>query len=250
MELEETTLEEFLAYLESPVGKVEPPASQPLLQTLGKINRPSDDEDRAEKKNFSERFSRQAAILIGNALRPHFAHVTPEANGKQQEAQVTLVTGKDIKLDVTGWDKNYYLRMVVSLKSIGFHDQRTGRYTKNVVNRCKELQAEAWQLRLQPNMDFVGIIFMPFAACRDGSSSSFAHAVEIFRGNGFPSYVGLYEHEEPGSLGSLKFFPVEWSPPKKGVPTDAYSLTLGQLVRRLTDDGTATVAHDRGSARG
>lgn len=224
--------EDFLLALR---GTPEPPdPDRPLRGSLQAISRPSAGGKQAPKKNFSQSFSEVAAVLLANRLRGHFDLVTPLADRSQQEMRVDLLTGEQARLDVTCWMEGR-LHLVLSLKSIGFEDLKSSRFTKNVKGRRKELEGEVWSLRLQV-LNFVGLLFMPVRAAMDGPPSSFAHAVQSFRRAGFPSYVALYE-PDGDRMGALRFFPSSWEPPQKGPPSMSYSLSVDQVAERLLELG-------------
>ena len=68
---------------------------------------------------------------------------------------------------------------MASIKTIGFRDRGTGRYTKNYTARDNELRAEAEDYHLrQPYAVLAGLLFLPADAANDGRTarapSSFA----------------------------------------------------------------------------
>lgn len=201
--------------------------------------------ERADKKNYAERLSRELALLVAEQLRLRFpsARITPLADGTSQEFRI----GGNLdakKTDVAVWDDRAGLVLGISIKTITARDQKTRRYTKNVLRNDMELRDEADKLhRRQPWAVLAALIFLPEDSTWDGrgevSQSSFAHAVFSFRKRtGRDSanasrydtfeqvYIGLFDAE-----GRVGFFDVEDAPPRNQIP--GRLLTLQQMLLRI-----------------
>src|SRR5262245_6071248 len=91
--------------------------------------RPAPTADRTEKKNYAQRFSEAAAVLLAAELREFFPEVTPRADGTGSESPAR--TGKGVKkLDVNYSTPQLGLGLGVSIKTLNFRDRKTKRYTK------------------------------------------------------------------------------------------------------------------------
>lgn len=201
--------------------------------------------ERAEKKNFAERLSRELALLVAEQLRRRFpsARITPLSDGSGQEFRI----GGNLdakKTDVAVWDDRAGLVLGMSIKTITARDQKTQRYTKNILRNDMELRDEADKLhRRQPWAVLAALIFLPEDSTWDGrgdlSQSSFAHAVFSFRKRtGRDSanaprydtfeqvYIGLFDVE-----GRVGFFDVGDAPPRNQMP--GRLLTLQQMLLRV-----------------
>jgi len=203
--------------------------------------------ERADKKNYAERFSRAIATLVANALRSSkFVGVTPDADGRRQEAPARTSKGFK-KLDVNYSTTELGLGLGVSIKTINFADAGSSRFTKNYTARDNELRAEATDYhQRQPYAVLVAVVFLPIEACRDGvrDVSSFAQAIRLFRHRGGREdardepdrfervFVALYEHEGD-RYGEVVFFDVMDKPPKQGPP--AAGLSFEQFVASVVE---------------
>lgn len=214
-----------------------------ILAEIGPVH--GETGDRADKKNYAERLSRQLALLVAGRLRAVFptARVTPLADGSGQEFRMGGSLDAK-KTDVAVWDDRAGLVLGVSIKTITARDAKTRRYTKNVLRNDMELRDEADKLhRRQPWAVLAAVIFLPQDSAwdgrGDGASSSFAHAVFSFRKRaGRDSahaarfdifeqvYVGLFDGD-----GRVGFFDVAEPPPRNQVP--ATLLSLDQVIDRL-----------------
>jgi hypothetical protein len=200
---------------------------------------------REDKKNYAERLSRELALLVAEQLRVRFpaARVTPLPDGSGQEFRI----GGNLdakKTDVAVWDDRAGLVLGVSIKTITARDQKTRRYTKNVLRNDMELRDEADKLhRRQPWAVLAALIFLPEDSTWDGrgesAQSSFAHAVFSFRKRAgrdaahavrFDTfeqvYIGLFDQD-----GRVAFFDVEEPPPRNQIPS--HLLTLPELLDRI-----------------
>jgi hypothetical protein len=146
------------------------------------------------------------------------------------------------------------LGLAVSFKSVHLGEEEGGNadFVHNMKRNDEELRVEATAHHLrQPYAVMAAILFLPFEACEDFETSSFASWVEYLwplKGREEPEdapdrfelvFIGLYARD--GS--DLDFYelggPVKC--PRTGRPRDL--LTLADLVRRLR------VTYDRRNAR-
>lgn len=186
---------------------------QTLKAELAKKLAPADFEfvevtGRAAKKNLAQRFSEAIAQKIANALRHDFPEIQPDADGGGHESFSRGAHGLK-KLDVNYSTKKSGLELAVSVKTINFPDEATGRYTKNVKRVDGELRAEAQDCHgRQPFAVIAAYLFMPAEAAEDGArsgSSSASHAAKVLearsgrQGKNDPeervelAFVGLYD---------------------------------------------------------
>src|SRR6266567_3735344 len=146
--------------------------------------RPAANANRADKKNYAERLSRNIAIVFANSLRDQFPGITPDKSGKRQEAPARTSKGFK-KLDVNYSTPELGLALGVSIKTLNFLDAASGRYTKNYVRIDNELRAEATDYhQRQPYSFLAAILFLPIDSCddaRNANPSSFGAAVRSFR---------------------------------------------------------------------
>lgn len=200
------------------------------------------------KKNYAESLSRALAQRFADALRASgFPEVLPDQKGDRHESRALGVKGPK-KLDVNYSTPELGLGLGISIKTIGFRDRGTGRYTKNYTARDNELRAEAEDYHLrQPYAVLAGILFLPADAANDGKTarapSSFAAAVAHFRHRALrhkptdrPTlfekfYIALYE-TEPARFGEVVFADVEIDPPRRGHP--AGGLAFAQVIEAIT----------------
>lgn len=217
----------------------------PLAPIFEAIGSRLDLDNRAAKKNYAEKFSRQLALLFATHLATRYpaARVTPNSDGTGQEFKI----GGDIdakRTDVAVWDDRAGLVLGISIKTITARDAATQRYTKNVLRNDMELRDEADKLhRRQPYAYLAAIIFLPLDSTWDGrgqdASSSFAHAVFSFRKRSGRAtadsshfdhfekiFIGLFEDG-----GAVYFFDVNEAPRRNQPP--AGLLTLTALLDRI-----------------
>jgi hypothetical protein len=218
---------------------------KPIFDSIGNVLDAS--VERADKKNYAEKLSRELALLFASRLRTRFstARVTPHSDGRGQEFRI----GGNLdakKTDVAVWDDRAGLVLGVSIKTITARDSKTQRYTKNVLRNDMELRDEADKLhRRQPWAVLTAVIFLPEDSTWDGraeaTQSSFAHAVFSFRKRAgrdaahaarFDTfeqvYLGLFDRE-----GRVGFFDVDNAPPRNQIP--GRLLTLTQLLDRMEE---------------
>lgn len=206
----------------------------------------------SEKKNYAERLSRAIATGVANAFRKDFPGITPDAEGRRQEAPARTSKGLK-KLDVNYSTSELGLGLGVSIKTINFPDKGSSRYTKNFTRADNELRAEAKDYHeRQPYAVLVAVVFLPIESCLDGKTgaSSFGQAIRIFRHRANRknpkneqelferAFVGLYEYEGD-RRGEVIFFDVMDKPPKHGAPQSPPGLGFPQFVREVlkTYDG-------------
>jgi hypothetical protein len=223
-------------------------------------------DNRANKKNWAQRFSNALAITIADQLRPKYpnARVTPRPDGSGQEFSVGGKVDRK-RTDVGIWDDAAGLVAGVSIKTYTFRDThkatrtrpaRIGRYVRNVKRNDMELRDEADTLhRRQPYAVLTALFFMNEDACWDGVSgqSSFAHAVFTLRkrtGRVGPDarfdlfeqvFIGLFDE-----AGRVRFFDVRQSPRRNQPPDDTDTISLGQVLDSLDD---AVVFRNTGVSR-
>lgn len=176
-----------------------------------------------EKARYATRFADAMAEQIASHLSPSFRGIA--ATTKRTAGSVR---GKK-QLDVNFSAPEVGLVLGLSLKSVHIRDVGgSGRYTHNR-NRM-ELRIEATRYhKRHPYSVMVGLLFLPFDSCEDGRreiASSFGSWVRHLRpytGRQDPEdendkfekmYIALYEPDGT----NLRFFDVEWDPPKNGRP--------------------------------
>lgn len=222
--------------------RTNPGATGPILPIANFVEalrhaepRPGAGADRDAKKNYSERLSNAIAVLLASKLRGsgQFPSILPAADGTGRETRsMSGASRKFKKTDVRYATADTGLELLVSIKTLNFRDDSSGRYTKNMVRNDHELRAEAMDHHERfPFAVLVGVFFLPVDACDDGANdkSSFAHAVLTFRprtgraGSDDSAakferfYVGLYDAATPSDE-RVGFFDVLDAPPRRGRP--------------------------------
>jgi hypothetical protein len=226
----------------------------------------SGSDNRANKKNWAQRFSNALAMIVAEQLRPKYlnARVTPRTDGSGQEYSVGGKVDRK-RTDVGIWDDAAGLVAGVSIKTYTFRDThkatktkpaRIGRYVRNVKRNDMELRDEADTLhRRQPYAVLTALFFMNEDACWDGvaGQSSFAHAVFTLRkrtGRAGPDarfdlfeqvFIGLFDQ-----AGHVRFFDVRQSPRRNQPPKDSDTIGLAEVLDRLDD---AVVFRNTGVSR-
>lgn len=238
------------------MAKKKAETAHPLLTALDRAEpRPDPRADRADKKNYAERLSRELARVVADALRGEYPRITPTAQGLEQESPTGGDGGKK-RLDVKVWDDRSGLVLSVSIKTYSFQDYSTkndklGRFTKNILRNDHELRAEADVIhRRQPYSVLIGLVFMNEAAAHDAvgpkGQSSFVHAVATLRkrqGRTGPDdsrydrfervYIGLCTHDG-ADRGAVSFFDTRDSPLRVGLPRRL--LSLADLVEEIVGE--------------
>lgn len=212
-------------------------------------------DNRANKKNWAQRFSNALAMTVADQLRPTYpnARVTPRRDGSGQEYSVGGKVDRK-RTDVGVWDDAAGLVAGVSIKTYTFRDThkatkagpaRIGRYIRNVKRNDMELRDEADILhRRQPYAVLAALFFMNEDACWDGltGQSSFAHVVFTLRkrtGRAGPDarfdlfeqvFIGLFDE-----TGHVRFFDVSQAPRKNQPPKDSETISLAEVLNRLDD---------------
>lgn len=187
---------------------------------------------RGAKKNFAQRFSNALALKVAHALRPTFRGILPDENGKGQESLSASAAGLK-RLDVNYSTPQIGLGLAVSIKTINFKDDATGRYTKNVRRVDGELRAEAQDCHVrQPFAVLTAILFMPLDAANDGATSSMKHAANVLAArSGRKSreddaskfelaFLGAYDDD-----GSVQFHEANSAFPERGLPRGGVAFT-------------------------
>jgi len=219
---------------------------KPLLDAAEKAAR--GETDRERKKNFAENLSRQLAQAVADALRRRFPGITPTSDGRQHERRTRTAKGVK-KLDVNFSTPDLGLGLGVSIKTITAKDPKGGRFGKNFTRIDNELRAEAKDYhQRQPYAVMVAMIFLPEAACRDGSEktpSSFGSAVRQFRyraNRRNPSneeerfervFVGCYA-EAGARRGETWFLDVMTPPPRNGRPVASSRLDFSEVLDEIS----------------
>lgn len=137
---------------------------------------------RAVKRAYAQRLSTALAQKIADGLRPRFRGILPDEHGAKHESKSGSASGLK-KLDVNYSNPRIGLGLGVSIKTLNFRDEATGRFTKNVKRLDGELRAEAEDYhRRQPFAVLTALVFVPDEAANDSESkSSLRHAWEVFR---------------------------------------------------------------------
>jgi hypothetical protein len=137
---------------------------------------------RAVKRAYAQRLSTALAQKIADGLRPRFRNILPDEHGAKHESKSGSASGLK-KLDVNFSNPQIGLGLGVSIKTLNFRDETTGRFTKNVKRLDGELRAEAQDYhRRQPFAVLTALVFIPDEAANDSDSrSSLRHAWEVFR---------------------------------------------------------------------
>ena len=192
---------------------------------------------RAVKHSFAHRLSTCLAQKIANGLRPKFRDILPDATGARHESRSGSASGPK-KLDVNFSNPQIGLGLGVSIKTLNFRDEATGRYTKNIKRLDGELRAEAQDYHVrQPFSVLVALVFMPEDSAYDSENrSSLSHAWDVFqRRSGRKSTsddASLFERmwlcvyaTAPESFGRCQCFDVSQVFPPTGLPERSQSLS-------------------------
>lgn len=187
--------------------------------------RPDQTSPVGEKIQYATRFADAMAEQIAS-------HLAPSLRGISASTKRTAGSVRGRKqLDVNFSTPEVGLALGISLKSVHIRDVGgSSRYTHNRKRNEEELRIEATGYhKRQPYAVMVGVLFLPFDSCEDGrreNASSFGSWVRHLRpytGRQDPEdeddkfekmYIALYEPDGT----DLRFFDVEWDPPKKGRP--------------------------------
>jgi hypothetical protein len=192
---------------------------------------------RAVKRAYAQRLSTALAQKIADGLRPQFRGILQDEHGAKHESKSGSASGLK-KLDVNYSNPQIGLGLGVSIKTLNFRDEATGRFTKNVKRLDGELRAEAEDYhRRQPFAVLTALVFVPDEAANDSESkSSLRHAWELFRRrSGRESDRGeasLFERlwlcvysTSPAEFGQCRCYDVADEFPRSGLPEVGYALT-------------------------
>lgn len=221
------------------------------VDALNAVERPGFGESKAgqsHKNNYAETISRNLAQCFADALRSSFPQILPTPDGSQHESRARGAQGTK-KLDVNASTPEHGLALGVSIKTLNFPDERSGRYTKNFTRIANELRSEAMDYHVrQPFAVMAAFVFLPMEACDDGNDrnpSSFGHAVRTYRSySGRDSFgdspqafeeffIGLYTVNEDGACTSTDFFDVRRPPPRARRPRQDELLSFEEVISRL-----------------
>lgn len=204
-----------------------PPNGSAVIATVLKAAepRPTSADDVGKKTQYAVRFAER----MGEQLATHFSPLFPDIEASTKRSAGSVRGRK--QLDVNFSTPQLGLALGISLKSVHLRDVAGAtRYTHNMKRNEEELRIEASGYhKRQPYAVMVAVLFLPFDSCEDGKKdnpSSFGSWIRHLRpyaGRREPDedadkfekiYIGLYD-----PLGSdLRFFDVEWPPPKNGKP--------------------------------
>lgn len=216
--------------------------------------RPEASGGREEKRDFAQKFSVALSTCFANRLRPYFRGITPDEEGRRQEARARTAKGFK-KLDVNYSTVDLGLALGVSIKTMTQPDPRSGRFTKNFSRIENELRAEATDYhQRQPYSVLVAVLFLPIDSCDDAGRapggdesgvSSFGAAVKRFRYRAHRErpqddidlferfFIGLYEHANAERYGETMFMDVMRPPPRDRRPVPTEALTLEQVIDEI-----------------
>ncbi|MGH6923473.1 MAG: hypothetical protein ACRED5_07010 [Propylenella sp.] len=192
---------------------------------------------RAVKHSFAHRLSTCLAQKIADGLRPRFREILPDATGARHESRSGSASGPK-KLDVNYSNPQIGLGLGVSIKTLNFRDEATGRYTKNIKRLDGELRAEAQDYHVrQPFSVLIALVFMPEDSAYDSENrSSLSHAWEVFQrrtgrkttsneASRFERMWLCVYATEPGRFGICRCFDVSDSVPSTGLPGESQRLS-------------------------
>jgi hypothetical protein len=198
---------------------------------------------RAVKHAYANRLSTCLAQKIADGLRPKFRGILPDEHGAKHESKSGSASGLK-KLDVNYSNPQIGLGLGVSIKTLNFRDEGTGRFTKNVKRLDGELRAEAQDYHLrQPFAVLIALVFMPDEAANDSKTkSSLRHAWEVFRGRSgrksTTNEASLFERfwlcvysTARDSFGTCQCYEVADEFPLTGVPT--HGRTVSHVLAQI-----------------
>lgn len=145
------------------------------------VNFPEGD-PRALKHGYAFRLSNALARTVADALRADFPGILPNPEGAGAESSAPVDSGFK-RLDVNYSTVQLGLALGVSIKTLNFSDEGSGRFTKNATRIDNELRAEALDYHVrQPYCVMVALVFVPKATTRDPGRrgrTSFRHIYEV-----------------------------------------------------------------------
>lgn len=220
--------------------------------------------------------------MVGRAVREHRMStgyiVLPDSEGAAEPPTITYRDRgetKTKKIDVLLGDMIAGLQVAISLKGVGFRDQSSLGFGKNITGRLYELENETRRLHeYRAQAVVVALYFVPFGAVDDKrttrSPSGFADVVTGLRrltSRTDPhrqdewhrvdlGFVGLYvpgeretfetrdrqvanrtnfSYEDPFKRGVVRYFDVRVNPPRRGRPVLGDTLSLEDMVDKIAD---------------
>jgi hypothetical protein len=200
---------------------------------------------RAVKRNFAQRLSTSLAQKVADALRPKFKGILPDEKGGRHESRSGSASGLK-KIDVNYSNPQIGLGLAVSIKTVNFKDEKTGRFTKNIKRLDGELRAEAQDCHTrQPYAVLAALIFLPDEAAHDSNTkSSLRHAWDVFeRRSGRTSTnneASLFEriwicayNSDKGNFGRVRCLDTADEMPATSLPDKHSTLSdvIGQIDR-------------------
>jgi hypothetical protein len=219
----------------------------------------------SDKNNWSNSFADGCARMVARALRDrHYQGrltVLPDPDGSAEPPTITYWErgeAKRKKIDVIVGDLVAGLQVAISLKGVGFRDQRSLGFGKNITGRLYELENETRRLHeYRPQATVVALYFVPLGSVddkrTDRTPSGFADIVTSVRRLTRRSdphrqdewhrvdlgFVGLYvpgdterfiirdrdpakrvpfSYDDPFDRGVVRYFDVRADPPVRGRP--------------------------------
>jgi hypothetical protein len=148
----------------------------------------------SDKNNWSNTFADECARMVAAALRAEplarSLTVLPDSDGKAEPPTITYWERgerKTKKIDVLAGDLIAGLQIAVSLKGVGFRDQASLGFGKNLTGRLYELENETRRLHeYRPRALVVALYFVPMGATTDKKTdrtpSGFADISSSLRG--------------------------------------------------------------------
>lgn len=234
----------------------------------------------SQKNNWSNSFADACARMVARTLREHeFSRrltVLPDPDGSAEPPTITYWErgeAKTKKIDVLVGDLIAGLQVAISLKGVGFRDQASLGFGKNITGRLYELENETRRLHeYRPQAVVVALYFVPLGAAidkkTDRTASSFADIVTAVRRVTGRSdahrqdewhrvdlgFVGLYvpgdperfrtrdkdvsrrvdfAYDDPLPRGVVRYFDVRRDPPRRSRPKVDDTYTLEDVVELI-----------------
>lgn len=201
---------------------------------------------RALKHGYAFRLSAALARTVADSLRADFPGILPD-RGHGSESAAPVASGFK-KLDVNYSTVQLGLALGVSIKTLNFADEGSGRFTKNATRIDGELRAEAQDYhRRQPYCVMVALVFVPNLAVGDPGTrgrTSFRHIYEVLTkraGRDSPNgpeekfesiYLATYESdEEAADFGRLMF--TEVTDLSRAVNRPEDTLAFDDVIREI-----------------
>lgn len=137
---------------------------------------------RALKHGYAFRLSTALARTVADSLRADFPGILPDVDGRGGESAAPVHSGFK-RLDVNYSTQQLGLALGVSIKTLNFPDDASGRFTKNATRIDNELRAEAQDYHhRQPYCVMAALVFVPHATTRDPGvrgRTSFRYIYEV-----------------------------------------------------------------------